>query len=424
MRGKGTRLVAAAAAAALALTATVAAPTAATTGWLDPTFNGRGWIRLAAHPSGSAGVLVVAAGPAGRTMVGREVSDDGFPDAQAIVLTPGGPPSQTFNGGAWRSFIGLSDSVQFTGFFATPGGGVLGAQGPDMDRVYRAVELDATGAVVRSRDHALGSESFTTANLVRLPGGSLRTCYNEAASGEDRLLGLTPTLQPDPAVGASGHREIPIPCTHVGSDTAGHLYLAHSGGESADGTLQLLRTTTSGIVDMGWSSDGQTTVARGGLGIDFPDESISGAPEFATASSPIVALSDGSLFIAARVTRDALARNWSAAVIKLTPDGALDPTFDGDGIRAFGPAGGTSWILAMAVDAAGRPVISVVYDTASGRKAHLARLTADGRFDATFGRNGLVQQTFGASSVAIDASGRILTAAWDGTAVIVARRNG
>lgn len=426
MQGTGTRRTALAAITAASILATIsAAPAAATTGWLDPTFSDNGWVRLPAHQSGRvAAVLVITAGPSGRTVVGREVNLDETADGQAIVLTPGGAPSPTFNGGSWRSFIQNSDSFPLTGFFATSPGGVIGAQGPNFHREYRIVETDAAGAVVRSLTHNLGSEGITNANLVRLPGGSLRTCYHDAAAVETRLLGFTPALQLDTAVGPNGHRAIPASCSHVGSDTAGHLYFGISAGESADGTLDLLRTTTSGVVDTGWSGDGHATVAHPALGIDFPDESVSAGPDFATASSPIVALPDGSLLIAARVTRDALARNWSAAVIKLTPDGALDPTFDGDGIRAFGPASGTSWALAMAADAAGRPVMSVVYDTATDRKAYLARFTDDGRFDAAFGRGGLIQQTFGAASIAIDGQGRILTAARDGAAVIVARRNG
>jgi hypothetical protein len=128
------------------------------------------------------------------------------------------------------------------------------------------------------------------------------------------------------------------------------------------------------------------------------------------------------VFLAARVTRNVT--TFSAAVIKLTEDGALDPSFDGDGIRAFGPSGGESRIVAFAVDGEGRPVVSAIYEGPGGRRAYLTRLTGDGRFDASFGRGGLIQQSFAAVSVAIDGSGRILTAAWDGTGVIVARRDG
>lgn len=82
--------------------------------------------------------------------------------------------------------------------------------------------------------------------------------------------------------------------------------------------------------------------------------------------------------------------------------------------------------MAMAVDAAGRPVISVAYRYSDSRTRYwLARLTATGGFDQTFGQGGLIRQSYPATSVAVDADGRILTYARtpSGTTV-VARRNG
>jgi hypothetical protein len=250
----------------------------------------------------------------------------------------------------------------------------------------------------------------------------VRLCYTDEMTGVHRLRGFTSAFQPDLTVGPAGEREVPMHCTHMGADAAGHLYLGLDADDAVDGEIHLLRTATSGVVDTGWAESGEAIVSRATLGIAFPDESPGIGRAFGTAASPIAALPDGSLYLAARVTRDGLA--WSAAIVKLAPDGSLDPGFDADGIRAFGPSGGPSHIAAFTVDAQGRPIVSAVYGAPGARKAYLLRLTADGRFDLGFGRGGLIPQTFTATSLAVDGSGRILSAAGDGTNVIVARRSG
>ena len=239
------------------------------------------------------------------------------------------------------------------------------------------------------------------------------------------MIGWTSTFAPDPAVGPAGQRELESSdCNVIGADTAGHLYLAARPEESLSGVIDVMRTTTSGTVDSGWSGDGHAMIGAAGLGYTFPDDFRPSSKNFGSAASPILAAGDGSVIVAARVTRDPSAQLWSAALAKLNPAGEPDALFDGDGLRAFAPAGGQSRIIAMAVDSVGRPVVSVVYNYADGHtRAYLARFTTTGSFDQSFGNSGLIEQTHPAVSIAIDAQGRIVTAAWDGTSVIIARRN-
>ena len=115
---------------------------------------------------------------------------------------------------------------------------------------------------------------------------------------------------------------------------------------------------------------------------------------------------------------------FSAAIIRLRPDGALDPAFGSGGVRALAPTGGQSRIIAMAVDQSGRPILSLGYRYADGSIRYwLARLTATGGLDATFGNYGLIPQSYPTMSIALDDTGRILTYARtpSGTTVLARR---
>ena len=415
-------------ASALILSSLLAAPATAATGWLDPTFSGDGWVRLPPPTEHGLEGLVIVRGLSGRSMIFVQTNAESASYDQVLAVESNGALSGTFNGGAWRQFTSIHDLQRPLGFSATPGGGVVAVLGPDVYNALHLAELDSTGATVRIT-RADFDPLYVSANVVRLPGGSLRTCsFTNVYPAPMRglLIGWTSTFAPDPAVGPSGQRELESSdCNVIGADTAGHLYLAARPEEALSGVIDVMRTTTSGTVDSGWSGDGHALIAAPGLGITFPDEVSPPSKNFGSAASPILAAADGSVLVAARVTRDPSAELWSAAIAKLNPAGEPDALFDGDGLRPFAPADGQSRIIAMAVDPLGRPVVSVVYNYADGHtRAYLARFTSSGTFDATFGNGGLIEQTHPAVSIAIDALGRIVTAAWDGTSVIVARRNG
>ena len=257
-------------------------------------------------------------------------------------------------------------------------------------------------------------------------------CHRDEGDNVTRLIGLTASLERDPRVGIDGRRPIGLDgCQGIAADGFGHLYLAseRQADDALDSRLvvELLRTDSSGNPDIAWGDAGHVVVERGGLDIELASpDNVFWAAGFGFAASPMVAQADGSVLVAARVARIDPAGQWTAAVLRLTADGALDPSFGSGGIKAFGPSGGESQIMAMAVDAVGRPVISVAYRHTDGRTRHwLARLTATGGFDQTFGQGGLIGQTYPAMSIAIDADGRILTYARTSSGTTVAaRRNG
>ena len=122
------------------------------------------------------------------------------------------------------------------------------------------------------------------------------------------------------------------------------------------------------------------------------------------------------------------------AVVRLTPGGALDTTFDGDGRRRVDFSGNDDDPSDITVQADGRIVVAGrSRTTAAGARFGfaLARLNADGSDDATFGAGGRVFQLLGTrnasvSGVVVDGAGRVVAAGYaelPGADFAVARYN-
>ena len=176
---------------AFALSFMMAAPVAATTGWLDPTFSGDGWVRLPPPTERALEGLVVVSGSSGRSMTFVQTNAESASFDQVLAVESNGALSETFNGGAWRQFAVVHDLQRPVGFSATAGGGVVAVLGPDVDNALHLAELDSTGATVRITRADL-YPIYLSANVVRLPGGSLRTCsftsdFGPNARSIDRL---------------------------------------------------------------------------------------------------------------------------------------------------------------------------------------------------------------------------------------------
>jgi uncharacterized delta-60 repeat protein len=125
--------------------------------------------------------------------------------------------------------------------------------------------------------------------------------------------------------------------------------------------------------------------------------------------------SDGKIVVAgtAYVNSDA-----DFAVCRLNPNGSLDASFDGDGIRIIpaGLIGGDNEVFAIKIDANGKIILGGYVSSASTNKNFaLYRLNADGSTDTTFGNGGLTYTNFFGmddmvNSIAILNDGRIVAA--------------
>lgn len=98
-----------------------------------------------------------------------------------------------------------------------------------------------------------------------------------------------------------------------------------------------------------------------------------------------------------------------SAVVRLNPDGSLDPSFDGDGVALTNVSPGTDISTAVALQTDGRIVAAGV---SNGSTSTVIRYNADGSLDTTFDGDGiaLTPEFVQANGVAVQTDGRILTA--------------
>jgi uncharacterized delta-60 repeat protein len=240
-----------------------------------------------------------------------------------------------------------------------------------------SVREDAGGLLVAGAPFATGASSRLA--LLRLTGAGAR---DTSFAGDGELL-LTTTL-PSRDAGAGST-----------VDAQGRLIVVGTTDASgSDGSWLVVRYTAQGQPDPAFG---------GGDGIARIDPGAVLGP-----------LLGGAELRAAGVDaqgRVLLAGSWSGqlAVARLTPGGALDTTFGGDGFTDPAPLDQLfdGLGLDLAVDASNRPVVS----SETGGEVSVRRYTTDGAPDTSFAGDGSFSLAIGASGalttgIALDASGR------------------
>ena len=123
-----------------------------------------------------------------------------------------------------------------------------------------------------------------------------------------------------------------------------------------------------------------------------------------------IAVQDDGYIVAAGYSMNSGSRDF--ALVRYTPDGQLDPSFGEGGIVLDGYGGGNDEITALAVDPEGRLVIAGYATGTSGRAVIAGRYLSSGAPDLSFGDNGQSLIGIGRDALArgidIDDQGRII----------------
>ena len=157
-----------------------------------------------------------------------------------------------------------------------------------------------------------------------------------------------------------------------------------------------------GDLDPGFDGDGRKT-------LDFGGEDFAG---------DVLVQPDGKIVIAG-----AGFPTTDLVVVRLNPDGSLDPGFDGDGIFSDGVNfGGDDYAYAVARQADGKLVVSGYKSSATDRVVVL-RLNVDGSLDASFDGDGIktlnLGGTGGAEDVLVQPDGKIVLVSTNTDFVVV-----
>jgi uncharacterized delta-60 repeat protein len=212
------------------------------------------------------------------------------------------------------------------------------------------------------------------------------------ASGEDAGFGLgryTPRGRLDPSFGSAGKV-----VTRLGSFAgASALALDRDGKIVAAGFANVddfgvARYTARGTLDATFGKGGRVTTNIGFRGAGpQPEESEDAANAVAVQRDGRIVVAGGSDVRGACGEKRCNLDDF--ALVRYVPDGSLDATF-GDGGKIITPFGGSVDVQALAIDARGR---IVAVGGGAGFFA-IARYTASGALDPTFGTGGKVKTTF------------------------------
>lgn len=305
---------------------------------------------------------------------------------------------------------------------------------------------------------APGTWAGAAANLVQ-PDGRIVTAGQAKVNGIDVILAnrFNADGSLDTGFGTNGTVTVPVGAA-AGMDSGaalvrqgdGKLVLVGTGTVSAGMHFTAVRLTSNGARDKSFGTQGIATVpigrtsianavvvqpdgrivisggaifgsevryavtrltAKGNLDTSYGTNGITSVPVTGTAWG-MVLQSDGRVVLGGQATTGS--RPYVA--VRLTSSGALDPTFDGDGIRTVDVAGG-GMCVGIALQGDGRLVLTGAVDTASGTAVGTIRLNADGSLDPAFGAGGI--STFagnGVNALVIQPDGRIVLAGVGATA--------
>ena len=299
----------------------------------------------------------------------------------------------------------------------------------------RRASLQADGKVV-----AAGGTSNADFVVVRLlPGGSLDPSFDGDGVVETDFgsfgsfsfdSGAAVAVEPDGKIVVAGRASVPFPNPWVSGFA---LARYHSNGTldiSFDGDGRLLDAVgpMAAASDLAILPDGRIVVAghAGTPGFDrqfvIRRYSATGVPagtsyvtfDGSAEASAMALTVDGRIVVAGRTSN-------AFAVARLTSDGTLDGSFDGDGklTTEIGP-GLSAVALDVVVDASGKIVAGGATTTTGAQDFALARYTTDGSLDPSFGGDGIVTTGFDAGTferlggVALAADGDIVAAGWTG----------
>ncbi|HEY7672884.1 MAG TPA: Calx-beta domain-containing protein, partial [Gammaproteobacteria bacterium] len=324
-------------------------------GELDSTFGDDGFARIDS-PNDNGRATAIVAQSDGKLLVGRDTVLD-TEDLSVLRLNPDGSLDSTFAAAGRASVSVPGASGRMLALVRLSGGDIVAAGAiPENDTIVGVYDLGLVRYLADGRaDSGFGANSVARARFAALT-----------------IDAATVVEQPDGKLVAS------VGGVFVFAEYGWKADFAAKGMSSDLGSSMLLvRFDVAGAVDTGFGTDGFVSID--------PSGSYESGVRWLTQQA------DGKLVAVGFVGPD-------MAVIRLTADGLLDPTFNGDGLVILPSLVPGADARADAVVVQGDGKIAVAGTTGpcasddavcdDAGEAAVARLNADGSLDATFGFGG------------------------------------
>jgi uncharacterized delta-60 repeat protein len=193
----------------------------------------------------------------------------------------------------------------------------------------------------------------------------------------------------DPTFGAGGTLRFPYK-QQVGTETTANGVIAQGDGkiivvgstgprDNADTDFFVARFQANGSMDRSFGVGGvvRTDVSKGGADVAYG----------------VIVGGNGKITVVGSAVEGS---ETEAAIVRYNPNGTLDTTFSGDGIRTTGYAGRADIAYDVLIDSAGR----IVFVGGTGSDFLIGRLKSNGDNDTSFNRDGLDQAGFGGTEAA------------------------
>ena len=244
------------------------------------------------------------------------------------------------------------------------------------------VAIDANDRIVISGASYFGSTTVITLARLTVSGG-----FDGSMNGDGKA-----------SMGVKG-RSLLLGY-HVAIDHHGrYLVSGRASDDTNDDHFMVTRYTSAGVLDTSFAGTGIVTLAYNDV----------------NSGASIVLDSTDRIVIAGT-------RGGDFSVIRLTSNGALDPTFDGDGKLLIDMGSGNDAASAVAIDSLGRIVVVGQISSGFDSDFAVARITASGTLDTSFDGDGKKAFDFSGSqpdaalAVAIDSLNRVVVGGITGRA--------
>lgn len=327
-----------------------------------------------------------------------------------IVVAGGGAPASSFcvvrlraangtldptfgSGGKVVIDFGSDDEAAYGGALQPDGKIVLAGDTrlkPAVVRLKANGALDTTFATAGRKTFSWGAIGRITAVVIAPNGKILLGGFSGPEGGNIQVARLTATGKLDTTFGTGGIAGIDFGGDDFGEAIArqadGRIVVA---GRSSVAGAVVARLRATGVLDPDFGSGGRVTLPGGG------------------SLSTVLVQPDRKIVVAGNASGSAM-----MTVTRLLPNGALDPTFDGDGTAVIDFGSLADLAAGAALQADGKIVVAGYKQ--DGEDVAVARLNANGSPDATFGTAGKVTIDFGiatfGNAVALAPSKRIVVA--------------
>ncbi len=375
----------------------------------DPTFNLVGAATFDLGNDETANAVAVQTN--NRIVIAGTASNGSNNDFLVMRLDTNGSPDITFNAGGFLTLdrggrdIGNAVAVQANGLIVAVG---ASSNGSNSDLMVVRLTADGFPDISFSLNgiFTLDRGGGDIGNAVAVQTNGLIVVAGESSNGSNAdlmVVRLTAGGFPDVAFSLNGIFTL----DRGGSDSGNALVLQPNGkilvvGSSSSGTDEdciTVRLNPDGTRDTSFSADG-ISIIQGAAGGDDSGNAV--AVQF-----------DGKILVAGEVSNG---RNTDLLVLRYTPEGVLDSSFNGDGIFTFSSKTKTvDAATAVALQPNGRIVVAGRTGSGSAGDLLVLRYKTNGTLDRSFSNDGIAVYSGDSGSEDI---GRAVAIQNDGKAVV------